>query len=61
VPFGVYRVLDACEPNQKPSFLEHLANGGVSWNLGRLYCAPWQKPNATFRMTHKQQASLRVA
>jgi len=30
-----------CEPNQEPSFLEHLADCRVGRNFSRLYCATW--------------------
>lgn len=49
------------EPNQEPGFLEHLADCGVGRNFSRLYCATWQKPNAAFRMTYHEHASLHIA
>ena len=50
-----------CEPNQEPSFFEHLADGGIGRNFSRLYCATWQEPNAAFRMTYHEHASLHIA
>ena len=49
------------EPNQEPGFLEHLADCGVGRNFSRLYCATWQKPDAAFRMTYHEHASLHIA
>jgi hypothetical protein len=49
------------EPNQEPSFLEHLADGGVGRDLSRLDRTSWQHPNAAFRMTRHKHASLRIA